>query len=340
MHDAQPAAAVSKLGARDEHARRITEKLQRELGPAVLACLRDPTVVEIMLNPDGTLWVERHGKPMEPFGHMSTAQAESLMATVAATLKTQITAQNPILECELPIDGSRFEALIPPVVSGPTFTIRKRALVVYTLDDYVEQGIMTTTQRDAIAAAVRHRKNILVVGGTGTGKTTLTNAIIRHMVDVAPQDRLAIIEDTNELQCTAKNAVIMRAVEHVDMTRLLKATMRLRPDRIIVGEVRDGAALALLKAWNTGHPGGVATVHANSAPAGLIRLEQLIAEATQAPMTTLIAEAIDLIVSIERTATGRRVKEVVTVEGHDGHNYVTQPVTTEESKDDDRYCIA
>src|SRR5690606_20638793 len=216
---------------------------------------------------------------------------------------------------------------------GPTFTIRKKALHVFTLADYVEKEIMTPGQMEAIASGVRNRRNILVVGGTGTGKTTLTNAIIRHMVDVSPQDRLAIIEDTGELQCTADNAVTMRAVEHVDMTRLLKATMRLRPDRIIVGEVRDGAALALLKAWNTGHPGGVATIHANSAPAGLIRLEQLIAEATQAPMTTLIAEAIDLIVSIERTATGRRVKEVVTVEGHDGHNYVTQPVTTEESKD-------
>ncbi|MDD3550663.1 conjugal transfer protein [Proteus vulgaris] len=324
MEGSQP--AVARLGARDEHIRRITEKLTRELGPEVIALLRDPTVIEIMLNPDGTLWVEHLGQPMRQFGRMAASQAESLMATVASTLKTQITAHNPILECELPLDGSRFEALIPPVVSGPTFTIRKKALKVFTLADYVEQGIMTPGQMEAIASGVRHRKNILVVGGTGTGKTTLTNAIIRHMVDVSPQDRIAIIEDTGELQCTAENAVTMRAVEHVDMTRLLKATMRLRPDRIIVGEVRDGAALALLKAWNTGHPGGVATVHANSAPAGLIRMEQLVAEATQAPMKTLIAEAIDLIISIEKVAGGRRVKEVVTVEDHDGHKYVTQPI--------------
>jgi len=323
MEGSQPAA---RLSARDEHIRRITEKLSRELGPEILALLRDDTVIEIMLNPDGSLWVEHLGEPMRKFGRMAASQAESLMATVASSLKTHITAQNPILECELPIDGSRFEALIPPVVSGPTFTIRKKALKVFTLADYVEQGIMTEGQRDAIASGVRHRKNILVVGGTGTGKTTLTNAIIRHMVDVAPQDRIAIIEDTGELQCTAENAVTMRAVEHVDMTRLLKATMRLRPDRIIVGEVRDGAALALLKAWNTGHPGGVATVHANSAPAGLIRMEQLVAEATQAPMKTLIAEAIDLIISIEKVAGGRRVKEVVTVVDFDGHKYVTQPI--------------
>lgn len=317
-------SVIARLGAREEHNRRVTEKLTRELGPEVLAYLHDPTVIEIMLNPDGSLWVEQLGQPMRRFGRMSASQAESLMATVASTLRTQITAQNPILECELPLDGSRFEALIPPVVSGPTFTIRKKALRVFTLGDYVEQGIMSAAQMSAIAAAVRHRKNILVVGGTGTGKTTLTNAIIRHMVDVAPEDRIAIIEDTAELQCTAENAVPMRAVEHVDMTRLLKATMRLRPDRIIVGEVRDGAALALLKAWNTGHPGGVATVHANSAPAGLIRMEQLVAEATQAPMRPLIAEAIDVIVSIEKVADGRRVKEVVTVKGYDdGNGYLT-----------------
>ncbi|HHO82056.1 MAG TPA: P-type conjugative transfer ATPase TrbB [Halothiobacillus sp.] len=322
MEGSQPA----RLSARDEHIRRIKEKLSRELGPEILALLRDDTVIEIMLNPDGSLWVERLGEPMRKLSRMAASQAESLMATVASALKTHINAQNPILECELPIDGSRFEALIPPVVSGPTFTIRKKALKVFTLADYVEQGIMTEGQRDAIASSVRHRKNILVVGGTGTGKTTLTNAIIRHMVDVTPQDRIAIIEDVGELQCTAENAVTMRVVEHVDMTRLLKATMRLRPDRILVGEVRDGAALALLKAWNTGHPGGVATVHANSAPAGLIRMEQLVAEATQAPMQALIAEAVDLIVSIERTASGRRIKEVVTVEGYDGSNYQTKPI--------------
>ncbi len=331
MNAAQP---ITHIGARNEHIRRITEKLARELGPEILALLENPTVIEIMLNPDGSLWVEHLGEPMRRFGRMAPSQAESLMATVASTLKTQITAQNPVLECELPLDGSRFEALLPPVVSGPTFTIRKKAIKVFTLADYVDQQIMTAGQRRAIASAVRHRRNILVVGGTSTGKSTLTNAIIRHMVDVSPQDRLAIIEDTGELQCTAENAVTMRSVEHVDMTRLLKATMRLRPDRIIVGEVRDGAALALLKAWNTGHPGGVATVHANSAPAGLIRMEQLVAEATQASMESLIAEAINLIVSIEKVPGGRRVKEVVTVNGYDGHKYLTQPI---EDIDDD--CI-
>lgn len=316
----------STLSNRAEHDKRIAEKIRRELGQQICELLKDSTVIEIMLNPDGTLWVERLGAPMEKIGTLPASRAESLMGTVASTLHTQITALHPILECELPMDGSRFEALIPPVVAGPTFTIRKKASKIFTLDNYVESGIMTQVQCEAIKAAVHNRRNVLVVGGTGTGKTTLTNGIIDYIATAYPQHRIVIIEDTGELQCSAKNVVILRAVDHIDMTRLLKATMRLRPDRILVGEVRDGSALALLKAWNTGHPGGVATIHANSAPAGLIRMEQLVAEATQAPMHALIAEAVDLIVSIEKTAGGRRINEVVTVEGCDGTQYLIKPI--------------
>ena len=308
----------------DEYRRRISEKIKRELGGNIRRLLDDPAVIEIMLNPSGELWVERLGQPMELIGHMDASQAESLIDSVASNIDETITAMNPILECELPLDGSRFEALLPPVVSGPTFTIRKKAIMVFTLQNYVEQGIMTPPQREAIENAVRARDDILIVGGTGTGKTTLTNAVIRYMVDSCPDDRLAILEDTRELQCAARNAVQMRSVEQADMTRLLKATMRLRPDRILVGEVRDGAALALLKAWNTGHPGGVATLHANNAAAGLIRMEQQVAEATHAPMQPLIAEAVDLIVSIEKCAGSRRIGEVFRVVGHDGREYVTQ----------------
>jgi P-type conjugative transfer ATPase TrbB len=312
------------LPAQQELSHRLQEKLRRELGPELCALLEAPDVLEIMLNPDGQLWAEHLGQGMSLVGSMNAAQAESLMATVAATLRTTITRENPILECELPLDGSRFEALIPPVVSSPIFTIRRKASKVFSLDDYVTAGILTEAQRKSIAAAVASRQNILVVGGTGTGKTTLTNAIIDQMVQSTPQHRLVIIEDTAEIQCAASNAVILRATDTVDMLRLLKATMRLRPDRILVGEVRGAEALALLKAWNTGHPGGVATVHANHALAGLIRLEQLISEATPAPMQTLIAEAVDLIVFITKTATSRRVEEVIAVKGFDGTQYIVQ----------------
>lgn len=282
------------LTARAEFKRRIDEKLRRELGPVVLSLLDEPDVIEIMLNADSQLWVERFGQAMELAGTMPPSQAESLMATVASSLNTVITRENPILECELPLDGSRFEALIPPVVSTPVFTIRKKASKVFSLDEYVQSGVMTNAQKQVIVRAIEDRKNILIVGGTGSGKTTLTNAMIAHITKSDPDHRLVIIEDTAEIQCQAKNAVILRATDQVDMLRLLKATMRLRPDRILVGEVRGLEALTLLKAWNTGHPGGVCTIHANNALAGLIRLEQLIAEATQAPMQMLIGEAVDL----------------------------------------------
>jgi type IV secretion system protein TrbB len=285
--------------------------------------LHESDVVELMLNADGTVWVDRLGQPMQPAGTMAAATAESFIATVASTLRGTVTRENPILECELPLDGSRFAALIPPVVSGPVFTIRRKASAVFPLRAYEGQGIMTARQRRALETAVARRHNILVVGGTGTGKTTLANGIIDHMVRASPGHRLVIMEDTAEIQCTAQNAVVMRATDTVDMQRLLKATMRLRPDRIIVGEVRGGEALSLLKAWNTGHPGGVCTVHANHARAGLQRIEQLIAEVSQTPMRALIAEAVNLIVSIVKTdsAPGRRIEEVVTVTGLADGNY-------------------
>lgn len=165
--------------------------------------------------------------------------------------------------------------------------------------------------------AIKKRKNILVVGGTGSGKTTFTNAIIDSIVRIHPNHRLIIIEDTAEIQCAAKNKLTLRATEETSMLRLLKATMRLRPDRILIGEVRGKEALDLLKAWNTGHPGGVATVHASSAKGGLIRMEQLIAESAAAQMKELIAEAVDIVVFIEKTATSRQIKEVIEVTGFD-----------------------
>jgi len=288
--------------------------------------MQAPDVVELMLNSDGRVWVDRLGKGMSPVCYMAAPVAESLIATVASTIRSTVTRENPILECELPLaspfNGARFEAVIPPNVSpGPVFTIRRKASSVFTLDEYVTAGIMTPKQCAVIKRAVLQRQNILVVGGTGTGKTTLTNAILAYMAEGDSPDRLVIIEDTSELQCSAENAVILKATDTVSMVRLLKTTMRLRPDRIIVGEVRGGEALALLKAWNTGHPGGVCTVHANThvnaARAGLTRIEQLIQEASNSPMRELIAEAVDLIVSIAKADNkpGRLVQEVVSISG-------------------------
>ena len=301
-------------GARQVHDRQ-SEALRRAMGSEILDPLGDPQVVEIMLNPDGSLWVDRLGAGMERVASIEPVRALTIVNTVAAMLDTVVTSDRPILECELPLDGSRFEALIPPLVERASFALRKKAALVFTLDDYLAKGIMNGAQRQAIEDAVTARQNVLVSGGTGTGKTTLANAILAAVAQLDSEHRIVVIEDTRELQVNAKNVVFLRTSDGTDMTRLLRATMRLRPDRIAVGEVRDGSALALLKAWNTGHPGGVGTVHANDASAALIRIGQLIQEAGVPPNPELIAEAVNVVVSIKRTATGRQVEEVVAVRG-------------------------
>lgn len=296
---------------------RLLASLTHNFGPIIMEALRDPDVIEIMVNPDQTLWIEKLGQDMALHGKLAPAQSRLIISLVASALETTVTAARPIVEGELPLDGSRFEGLMPPIVSGPSFTIRKRASRVFTLDDYVASGILPPSASVILAQAIESRRNILVVGGTGSGKTTLVNAIIDGISRTCPNDRLIIIEDTAELQSSSDNTVFMRCSDGVPIQRLVKVSMRYRPTRILVGEVRDGSALDLLKAWNTGHPGGVATVHAGSAAAGLLRLEQLIAEATPVPTPALIAEAVDMICFIERAPGGRRVSDIVTVKGFD-----------------------
>lgn len=303
---------------------RLIRKLQEALGDQLCVALDDPTVVEIMLNPDGRLFIERLGHGVAPAGEMSAATAEIVIGSVAHALHSEADDDRPIISGEMPIGGHRFEGLLPPVVASPTFTIRRRASRLIPLDDYVASKVMTEEQVCVIRNAIASRLNIVISGGTGSGKTTLANAVIAEIVETAPDDRLLILEDTAEIQCVAENAVALHTSDTIDMARLLKSTMRLRPDRIIVGEVRDGAALTLLKAWNTGHPGGVTTIHSNTAESGLRRLEQLTAEASQQPMREVIGEAVDLIVSIERAPKGRIVRDILHVESFANGRYQTE----------------
>ncbi|AMS45432.1 P-type conjugative transfer ATPase TrbB [Aminobacter aminovorans] len=303
---------------------RLIRKLQEALGDKLCVALDDPTVVEIMLNPDGRLFIERLGHGVAPAGEMSAATAEIVIGSVAHALHSEADDDRPIISGEMPIGGHRFEGLLPPVVASPTFTIRRRASRLIPLDDYVASKVMTEEQVCVIRNAIASRLNIVISGGTGSGKTTLANAVIAEIVETAPDDRLLILEDTAEIQCAAENAVALHTSDTIDMARLLKSTMRLRPDRIIVGEVRDGAALTLLKAWNTGHPGGVTTIHSNTAESGLRRLEQLTAEASQQPMREVIGEAVDLIVSIERAPKGRIVRDILHVESFANGRYQTE----------------
>ena len=333
-----------------EHEQRMELKLRRELGEQILALLDDPRTEDILLNPDSSLWTKRLGEGFTRVGEMSPTQAVSALSTIAAWRGTILNHQNPILETELPIDGSRFEGIVSPVVRKPVFAIRLRPRKIFTLTDYETSGILTTKDdpvnrlrrrhdfassihglkhAEIIRAAVGARKNILVVGSTGSGKTTFVNACLDALATLTPQDRVISIEDTIELQCAVKNYLDLRAVGNVSMLDCLRACMRLKPTRIVIGEVRGAEAHTLLKAWNTGHPGGMATVHANDAMSGLIRLESLVAEATNAPQQTLIAEAVDLVIFVDEEpeiAAGRKVREVLLVTGYSNGKYVAEHV--------------
>ncbi|HAU0967564.1 TPA: P-type conjugative transfer ATPase TrbB [Legionella pneumophila] len=305
---------------------RAKEKLRRDLGGLIETALSDPKTVELMLNADGKLWQERLGETMRCIGSISNARAESIIKTVAGFHGKEVTRFKPILEGELPLDGSRFAGQLPPVVSNPTFAIRKKAISVFTLDEYVQSEIMTAAQCKVIKKAVSNHRNILVIGGTGSGKTTLVNAIINEMVRSAPEERVFIIEDTGEIQCSAENCVQYHTTIDVSMTQLLKTTLRMRPDRILVGEVRGSEALDLLDAWNTGHEGGAATLHANNALAGLHRLKSLITRNPAAPaeIEPLIGEAVHCVVHIARTPQGRRVEEIISVNGFENGQYLIE----------------
>jgi P-type conjugative transfer ATPase TrbB len=307
---------------------RAKRKLERDMGADLLAALYDPKTVEVMLNADGRLWQERLGEPMKCIGSMRVAQAQAIIETIAGYHGKEVTRQKPILEGELPLDGSRFAGQLPPIVPAPTFAIRKKAVAIFTLDQYVERGIMTDQQRQVLIDSVAAHRNILVIGGTGSGKTTLVNAIINQMVINNPTERVFIIEDTGEIQCAAENYVQYHTSLEVTMTMLLKTTLRMRPDRILVGEVRGPEALDLLMAWNTGHEGGAATLHANNAKAGLDRLAMLISMHPDSPkpIEPLIGEAVHVVVHIARTTEGRRIQEILEVTGFHAGQYITKPL--------------
>lgn len=307
---------------------RAIQKLKRDLGSDFLAALEDPQTVEIMLNADGRLWVERLGKGMEEVGELRVAQAQAVIETVAGFHGKEVHRKSPLLEGEFPLDGSRFAGQLPPVVPHPVFSIRKKAVAIFTLNKYVEAEIMTVKQLAAIKRAIENHRNILIIGGTGSGKTTLVNAIINGMVATHPKERIFIIEDTGEIQCSAKNSVTYHTTLEVSMTDLLKTCLRMRPDRILVGEVRGPEALDLLDSWNTGHEGGAATLHANNARSGLDRLRSLITRNPSAPaeIEPLIAEAVHVVVHIARTKEGRRIQEIIEISGYEDGEYKTEKI--------------
>jgi P-type conjugative transfer ATPase TrbB len=306
---------VGAFTLRTEAISRGARMLRTALGPAIAAWLEDPGVVEVMLNPDGRLWVDRLTEGLIDTGErLAAADAERIVRLVAHHVGAEVHSAAPRVSAELPETGERFEGLIPPVVAAPAFAIRKPAVAVFTLDDYVLAGIMSADEASVLRRAVERRRNILVAGGTSTGKTTLVNALLAEVAKTT--DRVVLIEDTRELQCKSPNLVALRTKDGIaSLSDLVRSSLRLRPDRIPIGEVRGAEALDLLKAWGTGHPGGIGTIHAGSALGALRRLEQLIQEAVVTVPRALIVETIDLIAVLAGRGPERRLAELAAIEG-------------------------
>ena len=313
-----------------ETASRGARMLRTALGPAIASFLQDASVAEVMLNPHGRLWIDRLKGGLEDTGErLLPADGERIVRLVAHHVGAEVHPASPRVSAELPETGERFEGLIPPVVAAPTFAIRKPAVAVFALDDYVASGIMQRGQAEVLRQAVERRRNVLVAGGTSSGKTTLVNALLAEVAKTS--DRVVLIEDTRELQCAVPNLVALRTKDGVaSLSDLVRSSLRLRPDRIPVGEVRGAEALELLKAWGTGHPGGIGTIHAGSALGALRRLEQLIQEAVITVPRPLIAETINVIVVLAGRGSERRLAELATVrELAPNGDYVLDPADPE-----------
>lgn len=329
-------SAVTSLVAdrSTEIANRQADAIREHLGPLINGLLSEPDTTDVILNPplpgetEGRIWVTRLGRDREPVGFMSAEQAIRLIGAVASTMGRAVTADEPRIEGHLITDRSRFLGGIPPISRSPFFCIRKHASKVFTLAQYVERKQMTERQRDVIEDAIRQRLNIIVSGGTGAGKTTLLNAIVDGMAKITPTHRYFGIEEVPEIQCSALDQTFVLTTDKISIRDLARTAMRAFPDRILVGEARTGEMFDIIMLWNSGHPGGAATIHSDvAAPeAALERIEFMVSLATLAPMQRLIASAVGLIVCIKRDDDGqRRVSQVVSVQGYDGQKYlVTQ----------------
>lgn len=320
---------MSRLDTSQSTNDRRTAMLRTAFCSTVHEALAAPDTIEVMANPDGSIWIESAKTGVRiATATLDAAARERVIRLVATGVRgARHVHSSSIVSAELPGSGERFEGLLPPVVTSPCFSIRKPAASPFTLDDYVEQGALSSALTVALRSSIEQRENIVIAGGTSSGKTTFTNALLAE--SALEGDRILILEDTRELNCLVPNKVQLRTDRgSATLEDLVRSTLRLRPDRIIVGEVRGGEALDLLKAWSTGHPGGITTLHANSARGALRRLEQLTLEATRHTPFDLIAEAVDVIVFMSRESGQRRIEDAVRVIDFDGGDYETEPLVS------------
>ena len=290
--------------------------LRTALGPSIAAWLEDPGIVEVMLNPDGRLWVDRLSSGLADTGErLAAADGERIVRLVAHHVGAEVHAGKPARLGRAA--GNRRAVRGAAAARGDRAGLRDpqaRDRRLHPRGLCRRRHHVRAVQAETLRDAVRERRNILVAGGTSTGKTTLTNALLAEVAKTT--DRVVLIEDTRELQCTAPNLVALRTKDGVaSLSDLVRSSLRLRPDRIPIGEVRGAEALDLLKAWGTGHPGGIGTIHAGTALGALRRLEQLIQEAVVTVPRALIAETIDVIAVLSGRGADRRLAELARVEG-------------------------
>ena len=312
--------------------RSLNATLDQLAGVEIAELLQRDDIMEIYVNDDGFLRYKSltEGKRKTEL-KLEPEKVRAIIELITGQAHKVVNGDIPSVSTEITGYGCRFQGELPPIVRFPQFNIRKKATRIFTFADYVADGELEPFHRDYLEKAIKERKNILVVGGTGTGKTTFLNAVLEAIARISPDHRIISLEDLPELQCPADDYSPMFTMQDAgaggvryNMTRLLADCMRRSPDRIVIGEVRDGAAYTMLKAWNTGHPGGACTVHANDAVAGLSRIKSLAQEDPDASndLKELIGQAIDVVLSIVHTTLpngleGRRINQVIEVEGYD-----------------------
>lgn len=315
---------MNSIDRRNIYSDRILAILKSSLGEKINSYFEDEDIIEIMLNDDKTVWVDSLTKGMYFTGIiLENTEAMKIINTVATFMEAKVDKKNPRMSAELPDTGFRFESVIPPNVDNPIFTIRKKSILIFTLDDYVRMGSLTEFQKGVIEKAINNYKNILIVGGTSTGKTTFANACIGA---IPKKDRLVILEDTKEIRSLCPNKISLKTSIYTSMEELFYSTMRLRPDRIVVGEIRGATSLDLLTAWNSGHGGGVSTIHSDSTEGALEQLEQYNQRKSVDKQQKLIGKAIDLVVVLKRVNGERKVVEIKEVLGFENGEYIIREV--------------
>ena len=311
-----------------EYARRLRLLLRQYLGDAILEALADPDVEEIYINPDMRIRLVSHARGRRVTGaRLRASDVEAFLRAVATLNGVEIGRDSPSLAAALPnaFGKCRIQGFIPPLTEGPSMIIRKPPGRVIGLDEYVAQGILSEEGHEILRDIVARRKNVMVAGPTASGKTTLCNAILAEIVRQFPTERILILEDTPELQCAGEDYLRLRTTEATTMRHLVKYSLRSTPNRIVVGEVRDGAAKDLLDAWITGHPGGVGTVHGEDAERALERLCDLARDgAAGADQRAMVTRAVHYLVLITGHGRHRAVREIAQLMGHSARGFMLE----------------